>query len=108
MPNDTKYTIDQLVQQSSTSSILINEYNHSNNLHSKEKQLPISSSSSISSPLQSPAGNINKKRHTISISSDDDIIELIPENDCQRIGKKRSTKQTIINPRKHDELIDQI
>lgn len=89
MPNDTKYKIDQLLPRSS---MLINE-----------KPSPAPSSSS---PI--PAGNIAKKRRTISLSSDDDIVELIPENDFHRLTKKRSTKQTNLNPRKRDEFIDQI
>jgi hypothetical protein len=95
MPDDKKYTIDQLLQRRSTSSILINDNNHHhpNNL-------------SFSSSLQLPAENITKKRQTISISSDDDIVELVPETDCQRILKKRSTKQKVLSPRKRDELID--
>ncbi len=92
MPNDTKYNIDPLLQPSTQSSISINE-----------KPLPRSSS-----PFQTSAGNISKKRRTISLSSDDDVVELIPENDCQRITKKRSTKLTNHSPRKRDEFIDQI
>jgi len=99
-PNDTKCTIDQLLQQSSTPSILIDE----NSSHVKENIL--STSPLVSSPSQSPAGNINQKRRTISLSSDDDIVELIRENDCERIPKKRSTKQIIYSPCKRDELID--
>ena len=48
---------------------------------------------------------IRKKRRTISVSSDDDIIELLVDQDCQSPAKKRSTtKQKIISPRKRDDL----
>ena len=52
-----------------------------------------------------PAKNISKKRRTISLSSDDDIVELLPENGCRRPSKKRSTNHS---SRKRDEFIDQI
>jgi uncharacterized protein VirK/YbjX len=102
MPHDTKYSIDQLLHQSSTSSILINENKSPYKSDLKAQNL------STSSPLQFSAGNISKKRRTISLSSDDDIVELMPENNCQRLSKKRSIKPTIINSRKRDEFIDQI
>ncbi len=82
MPNSTQYTVDQLLQ----SSISIDE-----------KALP-----------QTTAGQIGRKRRTISLSSDDDVVEVPPENDCQRPTKKRSTKSANHCPRKHDEFIDQI
>ncbi len=88
MPIDKKYTIDQILQQTS---ILIDDNHHSKNLS-----------------LQLPAKNITKKRQTISISSDDDIVELVPETDCQRVLKKRLTKKKVLSPRKRDELIDRI
>jgi hypothetical protein len=107
MPNEKKYSINQILQQSfTTSPALIDETNHRNNSLGKRKIVSVSSS--IHSPVESPAGNINKKRRTISLSSDDDIVEMVPENICHRILKKRSTKQTVISPRKRDELIDQI
>jgi len=90
MPIDKKYTIDQILQQTS---ILIDDNNHH---HSKNLS------------LQLPAKNITKKRQTISISSDDDIVELVPETDCQRVLKKRLTKKKVLSPRKRDELTDRI
>jgi len=90
MPIDKKYTIDQILQQTS---ILIDDNNHH---HSKNLS------------LQLPAKNITKKRQTISISSDDDVVELVPETDCQRILKKRLTKKKVLSPRKRDELTDRI
>jgi hypothetical protein len=107
MPNDTKYTLDQILQQSSTPSISINKTNHSNNSYFKENNLFISP---ISSPSQSPAGIISKKRRTISISSDDDddVVELVPENDCRSQSKRRSIKQPNLSLHKRDDLMDQI
>ncbi len=93
MPIDKKYTIDQILQQTS---ILIDDNNHHHHHHSKNLS------------LQLPAKNITKKRQTISISSDDDIVELVPETDCQRVLKKRLTKKKVLSPRKRDELIDRI
>ena len=58
MPTDTKYNINQFLQQSSPST------------HPR---------------------NISNKRHTISLSSDDDIVELIPNNEHR---KKRLIKPT--------------
>ncbi|CAF4678508.1 unnamed protein product [Rotaria sp. Silwood1] len=107
IPNDTKYTVDQLLQGSPTPSLLADEDNHHDNSRLRKKRSSISLSS-ISSPLQTPAENINNKRRTISLSSDDDIVELLPESDCQRLAKKRSTKQTTINSHKRDESIDQV
>ncbi|CAF1039536.1 unnamed protein product [Rotaria sordida] len=107
IPNDTKYTVDELLQCSPTSSILADRNNHHDNSCLRNKLSSVSLSS-IASPLQTPAENINKKRRTISLSSDDDIVELIPENNCQRTSKKRSTKQTTMNSHKRDESIDQV
>jgi hypothetical protein len=83
MPNEAKYNIDQHLQQSSTSSTSIDGNNHRNSSRAKGKLL--SASSSNASPSQTSAGSISKKRRTISLSSDDDIVELVPENNCQRL-----------------------
>jgi hypothetical protein len=104
MPYKTTYTVDKLLQRTST--LLMNKNNH--HKHSRLKGKKLTASPSISPPLESPAGNINKKRRTISLSSDDDIVELLPENDCPKANKKRSTNQIFISPRKRDELNDQI
>ena len=40
------------------------------------------------------AGTIRKKRRTISISSDDDCVELLNERDSQKSVKKRSNTRT--------------
>ena len=93
MPNDTKYTIDQLLQSSPTSSTPVDLNNHCHHSQAKDKKTSISS-----------ATVSNKKRRTISLSSDDDIVELISERDCQPTPKKRSTRQTIISPHKRDEF----
>jgi hypothetical protein len=88
MPNETNYTVDQLLQESSTPSTSTNDTNHRNNSIFRRNIFSISSSS------HTPAEIRNKKRRTISLSSDDDIVELLPE-----ITKKRLTKQTNnINP----------
>ena len=85
IPNGSEHTIDQFLHRSTQSSISINK-----------KSSP---------PCRTPAGNISKKRRTISLSSDDDIVELLPENGCRRPSKKRSTNHS---SRKRDEFIDQI
>jgi hypothetical protein len=99
MPNGVNYTVDQLLQESPTPSTSTNDTNHRNNSIFRRNIFSISSSSS-----HTPAEIINKKRRTISLSSDDDIVELQPEHNCQRITKKRLTKQTNnISPHKLDE-----
>ena len=54
------------------------------------------------------AERISKKRRTISISSDDEIVELVPEINCETPTKRRSIRQSAISPRKHDEISDLI
>lgn len=85
IPNEMKRTIHELFPDIYSSTNI-------NNSHFKRK-----------SPEK-----INKKRRTISLSSDDDIIELISDTDCQASTKKRSTRQSTISPRKHDETYDSI
>ncbi|CAM4952280.1 unnamed protein product [Rotaria socialis] len=106
-PIETKYTVDQLVQGSSMPPNL-NHLDHHNNNTRLEKHLLSISSSSISPPLHALAGTISEKRRTISLSSDDDIVELVPDSDCQRISKKRLLKQPRVNAHISDETIDQV
>ncbi|CAF1484599.1 unnamed protein product, partial [Rotaria magnacalcarata] len=107
IPIETKYTVDQLVQGSSIAPIL-NHLDHRHNNTLLKTHLLSISSSSISSPLHALAETISGKRRTISLSSDDDIVELVPESDCQRVLKKHLLKQPSRNAHISDETIDQV
>ena len=80
MPNEVKYTIHQLFPD-------------------KLKQ---------KTPTKNTAERINKKRRTISVSSDDEIVELVPEIDCETPTKRRSVRQSAVSPPKRDEISDLI
>ncbi|CAF0858661.1 unnamed protein product [Adineta ricciae] len=80
MPNEVKYTIHQLFPD-------------------KLKQ---------KTPTKITAERINKKRRTISVSSDDEIVELVPEIGCETPTKRRSVRQSAISPQKRDEISDLI
>lgn len=82
MPNDGEYGIDQFLP-SPTRSLTLTE----------EK---------ISSAV-SNGRKISNKRPTISLSSDDEVVEVIPEYDEPRNSKKRATKQRQSSPRKRDQ-----
>ncbi|UJR25931.1 hypothetical protein I4U23_007279 [Adineta vaga] len=85
MPNEMKYTIQELFPDK-YSSINVN------NSHLKPKS----------------AEKINKKRRTISLSSDDDIVELVSDIDCRTSTKKRFTRQSTVSPCKRSETYDLI
>ncbi|CAF0970907.1 unnamed protein product [Adineta steineri] len=93
VPDEINYSIEQFLQQSFIPPSLI-DINHHNNNNS-----PLIENDTLILPLQSPAEIISKKRRTISLSSDDDIVELIPENDCPPSKKRGSTGQSTISPR---------
>lgn len=82
MPNEGEYSIDQLRPSPSRSLTLTEE--------------------KISSTV-STGRKISKKRPTISVSSDDEVVEVIPEYDEPRNSKKRATKQRQSSPRKRDQ-----
>ena len=82
MPNEGEYSIDQL-RPSPTRSLTLTE---------EKISLAVSNGRKIS-----------KKRPTISLSSDDEVVEVIPEYDEPRNSKKRATKQRQSSPRKRDQ-----
>lgn len=108
MPIETKYTVDQIVQGSPTLSNISNVDNNHNDTCSRKHLSSISSSSYITSPINLPAGRLQVKRRTISLSSDDDVVELVLESECEKASKKKSTKPANFISRKRDETIEQV
>lgn len=93
MPREARCSLDQLAQRSTP---LVATNGH------RRGYSPAKPKTSVKPSLPSNPARVGKKRRTISLSSDDDIVELMTESEHQTPTKKRLARSSASSPRKRD------